>query len=139
MYLLFNLELLTSQGTSYSLFRQSTNWTNTGPKWYEECEFCWFWITWSDYFVNCAKLASFDWSDSGRVCSFWITWSTFQNFVETWPSKLSADEFFLIVLHWPISNSKKPRHNSHDKQVAQAALFVTKLNNQYFSNISNNE
>jgi len=24
----------------YSLFTRSTNWTNSGLKWYDECEFC---------------------------------------------------------------------------------------------------
>jgi len=48
-------------------------------------------------------LASVDWSDSRRVCSFWNTWSICQNFVGTWLSKVSADEFYLIALHWHIS------------------------------------
>jgi len=70
-------------GRFYSLFRQSTNCTNSRPKWRDECEFC----------------------------SFWITWSTFQNSVETWPSsKVSANEFSLIAFHWLISKSKMCRH-----------------------------
>jgi len=25
-----------------SLFRRSTNWPNSGPKWHDDCEFCSF-------------------------------------------------------------------------------------------------
>jgi len=61
--------------------------------------------------------------------------------VETLPGEVSADEFFLIALHWLILKSKNEGggHNSHGKQVAQAALFATKLNNQHFNNINDNK
>jgi len=32
--------LVEKQNWFYSLFRRSTNWTNSGPKWHSECEFC---------------------------------------------------------------------------------------------------
>jgi len=38
-----------------------------------------------------------------------------------------------------MSKSKERGHNLHGKQAAQVALLVTKLNNQYLSNINNNK
>jgi len=36
--------------------------------------------------IYCAKLASLDWSDSGKANLLRITWSSFQKFIGTWPS-----------------------------------------------------